>query len=85
MESLPGNYILCLGEDRSQNIWIGTNNSGLARYNTVEQQIYRYEALPDDRTIPGNIIGCSSTKKSKTSSTKKRYAPYPFVTKFLST
>ncbi|MCB9038178.1 MAG: response regulator [Lewinellaceae bacterium] len=62
-ESLPGNYILCLAEDDSQNIWIGTNNHGLARYNTAEQRIYRYEALPDNNTIPGNIIRCITVDK----------------------
>ena len=61
--SLPCNHILSLAEDELQNIWIGTNNHGLARYNTAEQKIYRYETLPDNNTIPGNIVRCITVDK----------------------
>lgn len=55
--SLPGNFIISLAEDQSKNIWIGTNNSGLVKYDVSEEKFYRYSTIPgDENSIPGNII-----------------------------
>lgn len=59
INSLPGNFILSLAEDQTDNIWIGTNNTGLVRYNISEERFYRYSAIAgDENSIPGNIIRC---------------------------
>lgn len=55
--SLPNNFILCLAEDSLKNIWIGTNQSGLARYNLSEEKFYRYSHIPaDESSIPGTVV-----------------------------
>lgn len=57
--SLPGNFILSLAEDSVSNIWIGTNNDGLVRYNNSEEKFYRYSTIAgDEHSIQGNIIRC---------------------------
>lgn len=57
--SLPGNFILNLAEDRAKNIWIGTNNAGLVKYNVSEEKFYRYGTIAgDENSLPGNIIRC---------------------------
>ena len=57
--SLPGNFVISLAEDKSQNIWIGTNNDGLVKYNASEEIFYRYGTIAgDENSIPGNIIRC---------------------------
>jgi signal transduction histidine kinase/ligand-binding sensor domain-containing protein len=40
--SLPGNFILCLAEDNDGNIWVGTKEKGLARYNYDLDNFKRY-------------------------------------------
>ncbi|KEO72690.1 hypothetical protein EL17_18310 [Anditalea andensis] len=62
--SLPGNFILSLEEDNANNIWIGTNNDGLTRYNITEDKFYRYgTVVGDEHSIPGNIIRCIKVDK----------------------
>jgi ligand-binding sensor domain-containing protein len=57
--SLPNYFLLCLEEDISKNIWIGTNHGGLTRYNTVEDRFYRYSSIKDDEnSIPGMVVRC---------------------------
>jgi signal transduction histidine kinase/ligand-binding sensor domain-containing protein/DNA-binding response OmpR family regulator len=59
LNSLPNNFLLCLAEDSSKNIWIGTNHGGVAKYNTVEERFYRYEMISGDETsIPGMVVRC---------------------------
>ncbi len=38
--NLPENKILSLGKDRSENIWIGTEHSGVAKYNGTNWQTF---------------------------------------------
>jgi signal transduction histidine kinase/ligand-binding sensor domain-containing protein/DNA-binding response OmpR family regulator len=55
--TLPDNHILCLAEDKSDNLWVGTNQSGMARYNVVEERFHRYYPIENDVTsIPGKFI-----------------------------
>lgn len=57
--SLPNYFLLCLEEDTSKNIWIGTNHGGLARYNTQEDRFYRYvSSKEDENSIPGMVVRC---------------------------
>jgi ligand-binding sensor domain-containing protein len=57
INSLPNNYILCLAEDKSNNIWIGTHQSGIARYNIPEERFFRYGFVQDDESsIPGSVV-----------------------------
>jgi signal transduction histidine kinase/ligand-binding sensor domain-containing protein/DNA-binding response OmpR family regulator len=65
LNSLPGNFIISLAEDHSKNIWIGTNNSGLVRYNDAEEKFYRYGVIAgDERSLPGNIVRCITVDAS---------------------
>jgi signal transduction histidine kinase/ligand-binding sensor domain-containing protein/DNA-binding response OmpR family regulator len=57
--SLPNNFLLCLAEDSSRNIWVGTNHGGLARYDTREEKFYRYTMVAgDETTVPGLVVRC---------------------------
>jgi signal transduction histidine kinase/ligand-binding sensor domain-containing protein/DNA-binding response OmpR family regulator len=50
--SLPDNHILCLAEDQSDNLWMGTIQSGVARYNIIDEKFYRYYSHDNDSTSP---------------------------------
>ncbi|MFA9392931.1 MAG: two-component regulator propeller domain-containing protein [Prolixibacteraceae bacterium] len=40
--SLSSNFIITLDQDFNNNIWIGTNQAGLVRYNLSNEKFYRY-------------------------------------------
>ncbi|HKC68421.1 MAG TPA: two-component regulator propeller domain-containing protein, partial [Bacteroidia bacterium] len=50
-EGLPGNQILCVFEDKEENIWIGTNSEGLCKYMGDRFSHYR-----DKDGLPNNIV-----------------------------
>lgn len=57
--SLSTNFLLCLAEDASKNIWIGTNHGGLVKYSTVDEKFYRYSMFENDKTsLPGSVVRC---------------------------
>jgi signal transduction histidine kinase/ligand-binding sensor domain-containing protein/DNA-binding response OmpR family regulator len=57
LNSLPGNFLLCLAEDSSKNIWIGTNHGGVVKYNTLEEKFYTYSMIVgDESSIPGLVV-----------------------------
>jgi len=62
--SLPGNFLLCIAEDKHKNIWIGTNHGGLAKFSTIEEKFERYSLIPGDETsLPGMVVRCIYTDK----------------------
>jgi signal transduction histidine kinase/ligand-binding sensor domain-containing protein/DNA-binding response OmpR family regulator len=57
--SISNNFLLCLAEDNSKNIWIGTNHGGLVKYNTIEEKFSRFTIIPNDETsLPGFVVRC---------------------------
>ncbi len=59
LNSLPNNFLLCLAEDSSKNIWIGTNHAGVVKYSTREEKFYRYGMIDEDESsIPGMVVRC---------------------------
>lgn len=55
--SLPTNFILSLTGDFSTNIWIGTNQTGVVRYNQKEDKFYRYQSqLGIDNAVQSTYI-----------------------------
>lgn len=55
--SLPGNFILYLEEDAAGNLWIGTNQDGLSKYDLSREQFYNYAHVPgDEHSIPGSVV-----------------------------
>lgn len=43
-KSLSSNFILTLAQDYNHNIWIGTNQTGVVRFNTSNEKFYRYNS-----------------------------------------
>jgi signal transduction histidine kinase/ligand-binding sensor domain-containing protein/DNA-binding response OmpR family regulator len=57
--SLSTNFLLCLAEDSSKNIWIGTNHGGLVKFSTTDEKFYRYTMSENDKTsLPGLVVRC---------------------------
>jgi len=50
--SISGNYILTIFEDSDENIWIGTQENGLNKYNRTKNN---FESFKYDTTNPGSI------------------------------
>ena len=49
----------CVLEDRSGNLWIGTNGNGLLYYNRTTGQYRKYRHDPaDPSSISSNIVVC---------------------------
>ncbi len=65
--SLGGNTIRVIYEDRSGTLWIGTGGGGLNRYNDSDENFSRYVYNPDDSTsISSNYIYSIYEDKSGT-------------------
>jgi len=51
------NVIRCFAEDKTGAIWIGTNSSGLIRYNPDNQEFKQYKKIPySDNSISSNSV-----------------------------
>ena len=46
--SLTGNFIRCIHEDKAGNLWIGTYNDGLNRFDPETETFTRYQNNPDN-------------------------------------
>jgi len=90
-----GNNIISINEDKKGNIWIGTDDGGLNRYNTATQTFTHYfnndSKKPDLRVIfidkkVGSGLGkkvfiCSMNKKILSKSLTKRQILIPNLSK----
>lgn len=57
LNSLSSNFILTLAQDPFNNLWIGTNQTGVVRYNTVEEKFTRYtSSLSDPHAVQSTYI-----------------------------
>lgn len=57
LNSLSSNFILSLAQDHDSNIWIGTNQTGVVRYNMLTEQFYRYSSsLTNSNAVPSTYI-----------------------------
>jgi signal transduction histidine kinase/ligand-binding sensor domain-containing protein/CheY-like chemotaxis protein/AraC-like DNA-binding protein len=54
--SIAYNFILDIAEDANKNLWIGTNQNGLCRYNLQEQIFYRYKTDKADSTAIQSFV-----------------------------
>jgi len=67
INSLGGNTILVLSEDKTGVIWVGTGGGGLNRYNSEDENFTRYVYNPNDTTsISSNYIMSIYEDKSGT-------------------
>jgi ligand-binding sensor domain-containing protein/signal transduction histidine kinase len=53
--SISGNYIRCINEDSNGNIWIGTSENGLNRFDPVLKQFQTYELNFDTIKNPNQV------------------------------
>lgn len=57
MNSLSYNHITVIHEDRSGELWIGTFNGGLNKYNVEKNHFIRYQHRPNDpNSLSSNVI-----------------------------
>jgi len=55
-EGLPTNYLLCMGEDKSGEIWIGTELRGAAKISPTNYSFDLYYPAPDGKTERDNAV-----------------------------
>jgi ligand-binding sensor domain-containing protein/two-component sensor histidine kinase len=46
--SLPDNFVWTIYEDRSKNLWVGTNNGGLSKYDRANERFINYYSDPSN-------------------------------------
>jgi signal transduction histidine kinase/ligand-binding sensor domain-containing protein/DNA-binding response OmpR family regulator len=55
--TLPDNFIRSIASDKTDNLWIGTNQSGAVRYNLTDEKFYTYPINYDDpKAFPSPYI-----------------------------